>query len=223
METLGAFVFSVITLVSTLVMSPNSYTQSNVLGDETTKSGNLLKDRNVEIQDTFETNKQKFSNRKQDVRSNLEASKSSAREKFKLMTDERKKQIAERICNNLTSVNEKYADHLSNFGEHLSQLLDKVAARLTQDSQNGGNSSCQVALGTARTSLNTALAAVQTQESKSYACPPVNDTTAKSTLTSLHQTFKNDVAAVRTPIRQAHPDLKTLTSCISTARSSPSL
>lgn len=222
MQTIGALALSVFTLVSTFVMTPSKYIQSNVLGDETSTVSSEIKTNKPSNKD-IEAHKAELRKQKEALKENLKTqkealktTKEAKKAQLNLIKDTKKKQAAERICTKVASLNENYSNHLSNFSTHLSDLISKIETRLASSTQNGNDTtSCQALLDTARVSIATAQTAIQAQSAKSYSCPTIDDTTAKSTLKSLHETLKNDLAMVKSQTQTARQALKDVASCIS--------
>lgn len=160
----------------------------------------------IEAKNLLESKKEEFKikaeAKREEVKSKIEAKKAELKEHLIKIKDERKKQVAERVYNQVNELNKRRLDHFSAVLEKLEKVLDRISNRAAKAEANGVDIT---AVKTAITEATSAIAASRTaivnQAGKVYT--PVIDTenTLKTDIGKIRQALHNDLVSVEETVK----------------------
>jgi len=134
----------------------------------------------------------------------VEQKKTELKDRLKVIKDERKKEIVERVANNINQLNERSTNHLLNVLEHLDDILAKVRSRSEKAKQNGRNvSEVTPAIDAASSTIVLAQEAVRAQAAKVYNISVEDEATLRNVVGAARQQLENDIKAARGEVREA--------------------
>ena len=151
-----------------------------------------------------ENNQERILQKRAENRGKLEARREQLQEKLAQLSDERKSRLAENINNALSRLNERWTDHFGDVLDKLTEILDKIEARVQTLKANGTDTVlADSAIATARTAITTAESAVTEQAGKDYTIEISEEATLREDITMTKNQLKADLRAVHELIKTA--------------------
>jgi len=151
-----------------------------------------------------ENNQERILQKRAENRGKLEARREQLQEKLAQLSDERKSRLAENINNALSRLNERWTDHFGDVLDKLTEILDKIEARVQTLKANGTDTAlADSAITTARTAITTAVSAVTEQAGKDYTIEINEEATLREDITTTKNQLKADLRAVHELIKTA--------------------
>ncbi|MDP3014925.1 MAG: hypothetical protein Q8N28_00655 [bacterium] len=162
----------------------------------------------TEAKNLMESKKEEFKNKveakREEAKSRIEAKKAELKGKLTKIKDERKKQIVERVYNQINELNERRLDHFSAVLEKLEKVLDRISNRAAKAEVNGRDiSAVKTAITEATNSIALSRTAIQNQVGKVYT-PVINtENTLKTDIGKIRQALHSDLAGVQETVKIA--------------------
>lgn len=120
------------------------------------------------------------------------------KDKISKLRDEKKKQIATRLDEQLARLNAKWTDHFNNVLNRLSEILSKVELRADKAQTAGKDvSAARTAIGNAKTAIESARAAVETQAKKTYTATFSSETELGAAFKAVREQLHEDLFGLR--------------------------
>jgi len=158
---------------------------------------NSMEQKQTELRSQIET-------KRAQLKSQIEAKKTELKTRLAKIKDENKKQIVERIYNQVNELNKRMTDHFLNVLEKLEKILERISSRAAKAEANGQDiSAVQTAITEATNAINTAKTAVQNQATKVYSVTVNTESTLKTDIGKNRQVLHNDLMAVQKTVRDA--------------------
>lgn len=161
-----------------------------------------------EARKSLESKKEEFKNkietRREEAKLKIETQKKELKAKLAKIKDERKKQIIERVYNQINELNKRRMDHFSAVLERLEKVLDGISGRTAKVEANGVN---VAAVKTAITGATSAIAASRTaianQAGKVYALVVNTEDSLRVDVGKIRQTLHDDLTGVQETVKTA--------------------
>ena len=151
-----------------------------------------------------ENNQERILQKRAENRGKLEARREQLQEKLAQLSDERKSRLAENINNALSRLNERWTDHFGDVLDKLTEILDKIEARVQTLKANGTDTALpDSAITTARTAITTAVSSFTEQAGKDYTSEINEEATLREDITTTKNQLKADLRAVHELIKTA--------------------
>lgn len=160
-----------------------------------TEAKNLLESKKEEF-------KIKAEAKREEVKSKIEAKKTELKEHLIKIKDERKKQVAERVYNQVNELNKRRLDHFSAVLEKLEKVLDRISNRAAKAEANGVDiTAVKTAITEATSAIAVSRTAIVNQAGKVYT--PVIDTesTLKTDIGKIRQALHADLTGVEETVK----------------------
>ena len=124
---------------------------------------------NTQLKDEREAAKKRLEIAREEAKKAAETRRAELKDKIGKLRDEKKKQAATRLNEQLARLNAQWTDHFNNVLNRLSEILSKVELRADKAQANGKDvSAVRTAIQNAKNAIATARAAVETQAKKIY-------------------------------------------------------
>lgn len=163
---------------------------------------NRIEEVRKNFQDTLEA-------KREEIRKEIETKREALRERIQDFRDERKKEVASRVEDNLPKVNEVATNQMTKALDQMSEVLGRIMTRAESAANRGLDvSSVETEMNNASVAIATARAAVLAQASKVYTVTVSNEDNLKSDLGTVRQTLHDDIQATRQIVRNAHDALR---------------
>ena len=179
----------------------------------------------MEVKNLMEIKKEEFKNKveakREEVKSKIEAKKVELKERLTKIKDERKRQVVERIYNQINELNKRRLDHFSAVLEKLEKVLDRISGRSAKAEANGRDiSAVKIAITEATNAIALSRTAIQNQAGKVYALIISTSTvaitnTSTSSIANTESVLKIDVGEIR---KALHRDLDSVQKTVKTAQ-----
>ena len=152
--------------------------------------------------------------KKEDLKDRMETKRKDLKDKLKVIKDEKKKQIVEKIDQRLDERNEKTLNHFSNVLEKLEEILGRISSRTDKAEANGKDvSSVRTLITEAESAIAASRSAIAAQSGRTY---PITFTGVSTTSTSTPETnLRADVGKARQAL---HNDLVKVRETVFAAR-----
>jgi len=158
---------------------------------------NLMEQKQAELRNEIQA-------KRENLQSQIEAKRTELRNRLAKIKDENKKQIVERIYNQVNELNKRMTDHFLNVLERLEKVLERISSRAAKAEANGHDvSAVKTAITEATNAINTAKTAVQNQAVKVYSVTVNTESTLKSDTEKIRQALHNDLKNVFALVRTA--------------------
>lgn len=141
---------------------------------------------------------------KQETRTILKDKKEEFREKLKAIRDEKKRLVVERIDEKISTMNK---NHTARFSKTL-EKLEMILNRITQQAQNLKSKGIDTlkldsAVASAKTAINAAKVAIDSQAAKTYTLDVASENRLKTTVGSIVSMFRKDLRDVHKTVVEA--------------------
>jgi len=158
---------------------------------------NLMEQKQIELRNEIQA-------KRENLQSQIEAKRTELRNRLAKIKDENKKQIVERIYNQVNELNKRITDHFLNVLERLEKVLERISSRAAKAEANGRDvSAVKTAITEATNAINTAKTAVKNQAAKVYSVSVNTESTLKRDIGKTRQTLHNDLKNVFALVRAA--------------------
>jgi len=127
----------------------------------------------------------------------------AARERVAEITDERKARIAERLTNQMETVNDLLSAKSLRYLERLETILEKVSTRLAEVEAGTGKADVQAKIEAATNAITVAKSATVTQQNKVYDIDFDSEDKLRDGFQSTKEQMKADHNALREQIKSA--------------------
>lgn len=127
----------------------------------------------------------------------------AARERLSEISDERKANVAERLSNQMETVNDLLSAKSLRYLERLEEILAKISERLAELEASTGKSEVQAKIDVALNAINVAKSATVTQQNKVYEVQFDSEDTLREGFQSEKEQMKSDHNALRDLIDDA--------------------
>lgn len=219
MESLASLFVGLVTVAHTLVpganvtkvlalnpLSPNQAVLSET--DETSSNSSpRLKEIGEKIQKRLEEREQKiatFKERRQERSEDRQEKRAEFKEKLADIKDERKQEIVEKIDTNLITLNTKWVSKWNEVLTRLSSIIVKIETRTETLKANGKDTTeIEDAIASAKSSIETAQAAVTAQEAKTYTITISDEDSLGQSVKTTINDFHNDIKNTRDTVNDA--------------------
>ena len=189
-------------------------------GSATTSPRDLRDQRRTEVREMREAQKVDFEARREELKKQIEEQRNAVKENFQAVReatrvkveekreefktrvqaikDERKKERALRVDDQLSKLNERWTTHFINVLDQLSNVLGKVQLRMEKAEANGADVlRVKTAIEAAKTAIGTARQAVEAQAKKSYSVTFTSEDALKQAMRNARQLLHRDLTALR--------------------------
>ena len=182
--------------------------QTGVLSEETSTDSASPKEtgRNT-LEEARRANKEALQRIREERKKSLEAAKTE-REQFKErlqeLRDEKKREVVERIDQNIGKHNEKWVEHWNKVLSRLSEILAKVKTRTDKAAAEGQDvTAVNAAIAAADAAIAAAQSAVDAQAGKTYVIEITDEENLGENVSVIVRQFKSDTKAVHEKIQTA--------------------
>ena len=143
--------------------------------------------------------------KREEMKTQIEAKKAELQAKLQGIRDERKKQTVERIFTKVNALNERVTNHFTNVLNQIDEMLNRVNSRAGKGEINGLNvSAAKIEITNAQNAITAARDAVKTQAGKVYSVQTTgNETTLKSDVGNTRHALHEDLVAAREKVKAA--------------------
>lgn len=167
-----------------------------------------FREKREEIKNEFEAKreefKKEFESKREEVKQEIETKRAEFKDKIKDIKDEAKKTAAEKLFNDLNSLNSKMVDNLKKAADQIEAVLNRILSRSEKAAANGEDvTTVNAASDLAKKAIEDARTAIQTQAGKVYS------TTFTSTSASDKDTLRADLTLTRNQLKQDLESVKT--------------
>ncbi|MEK7168222.1 MAG: hypothetical protein AAB707_00740 [Patescibacteria group bacterium] len=160
----------------------------------------------TEAKNLMESKKEEFKNKveakREEVKSKIEAKRGELKEKLGKIKDERKKQVVEKVYNQINELNKRRLDHFSAVLEKLEKVLDRISNRAAKAEANGRDiSAVKTAITEAANTIALSRTAIQNQAGKVYAPIISTESALKTDIGKIRQALHSDLAGVQETVK----------------------
>lgn len=158
---------------------------------------------------SIKTQRQEFKaemeTRREEAKTKMEQMREEFKASLKNVKDENKKITAEKIVDLIGELNTKITNNLSDKVDQIENVLVSIESRISKAKDKGIDvSSLDTKVSDAKEAITKAREAIKTQANKVYETTVTDDTTIKTEMKTLRDTFKKDIEAVRIIVKDAH-------------------
>jgi len=156
---------------------------------------NLMEQKQTELRSQIET-------KREQLKSQIEAKRAELKTRLVKIKDENKRQIVERIHNQVIELNKRMTDHFLNVLEKLEKILERISSRTAKAEANGQDiNAVKAAITEATNAIVASRTAIQNQATKIYV-PTINtENTLKTDVGKIRQALYNDLMAVQKTVK----------------------
>lgn len=167
----------------------------------------------MEAKNLMESKKEEFKNKvevkREEAKSKIEAKKEELKGKLTKIKDERKKQVVEKIYNQVNELNKRRLEHFSAVLEKLEKVLDRISNRAAKAEANGRDiSAVKTAITEATNAIALSRTAIQNQTVKVYAPVISTESALKTDIGEIRKALHNDLAGVQETVKTAQEAVK---------------
>lgn len=153
--------------------------------------------------------KAEMETKREEIQAKISEANDKFKESLKNIKDENKKVSAEKIVDLITELNTKMTDNLSDKVNQIENVLVSIESRISKAKDNGIDvSSLDSKVSDAKDAIEKARDSISTQANKVYEITVTDDTTLRTEMKTLRDTFKKDIEAVRLIVKEAHTTVK---------------
>lgn len=135
----------------------------------------------------------------------IDAQKADLKTKLQTIKDARKRQVVEKINEEIQNLNTRRTDHYSDVLNKLSAAVGRIGTRADNAAGRGLDvSSVRTDLDAAKAAIKAAQDAILVQAGKVYTITVTNDATLKSNVGATRQALYNDLKALNEKVRAAY-------------------
>jgi len=146
---------------------------------------------------------------REEVKLKIEDMKASFKENISKIKDENKKISSEKIITIIQALNTKFTGQLSVKIDQIENVLVGIESRISKADTNGIDTSLAKAeVLKAKEAITIARDAINTQTSKIYTIGAVDESTLRSEMKKLRDSFGADIKTLNTKIKAAHTAVK---------------
>lgn len=183
--------------------------QQNILDEIKQKAGMTKEEfeaKRMEIKNSMEQKQKEFRNnieaKREQLKSQIETKRTELKTRLAKIKDENKKQIVERVYNQVNELNKRLTDHFLNVLEKLEKVLERISSRAAKAEVNGRDISVvKIVITEATNAIASTTIAIQNQAAKVYA-PTINtENTLKIDVGKIRQALHTDLVAVRETVK----------------------
>lgn len=200
---LSALVISLV--FSTLAISTSAAetaTSTGTTRKETARE--KLEQRKETVKEKKEERKEKARDKIENLKANAASREAALRTKLAKFKDQKKVERVERINENLNKISKKQTDSMTKFLENARRILDKLQARVTEESTKGKDvTAVNSAIAEAKTKIASASTAVSAQAGSDYTISVSSEATAKTEITATRDNLHTDLQAARKLVIEA--------------------
>ena len=160
----------------------------------------------TEAKNLMESKKEEFKNKveakREEIKSKIEAKRTELKTRLAKIKDERKKQIVEKVYNQINELNKRRLDHFSAVLEKLEKVLDRISNRAAKAEINGRDiSAVKIVITEATNSIAAARTAIQNQAGKVYAPVISAESALKTDVGKIRQALHGDLVSVQETVK----------------------
>lgn len=161
------------------------------------------------IKEKRQTFKIEMQNSREEAKTKMTEMKKGLKEQLVNIKDENKKMSTEKIVDLIQELNVKITDNLSDKVDQIENVLVSVESRISKAKDRGIDvSSLTSKVETAKEAITKAREAIKTQADKVYEIKITNETTLKTEMKTLRDTFSKDIKALHQIVKDAHVAVK---------------
>lgn len=139
-----------------------------------------------------------------EYKNTMEEKRREFKENMEKIRDEKKRQITQNVVERIASVNEKWVSHWQKVLERLGEILGKIETRTGEAKTAGKNvTSVESAIAAAKTAIEKAQAAVDTQGSQEYGVTTSDETRLGEDVSGVLNEFHSDLRATQKTVADA--------------------
>lgn len=188
-------------LISVYVVSAQDSTSTATRKE---KVQERIETRKENIKERVETRKENISERIADKREIMASREAALKTKLEGFRNKQKAQIVERVNISLKNINEKMVAHFKKVLERLSNLLDKLEARVNANSSDIKDPVlARQAIADARLAIASATEVVNLQSAKDYTLELTQESRAKTEVTGIRRLSHEDLKVVLQAVNDA--------------------
>lgn len=160
-----------------------------------------------EFREAIEANRNEFRNtieqKREELKAKIEMEKEQLRERLMKIKDGKKREIVERISQQIADLNKKITDHFSDALVKLENVLVNINDRADKTEAKGLNvDSVSLAINSAKSKIENARVAIQTQASKLYSITVSSENALKLDVGVSRQALQNDLKQLQNVVRE---------------------
>lgn len=173
--------------------------------------------RKVAIQEKVETRRENVANKISAMKERIATKEAALKIRLEAFKDKRKAEIAQRINTNLNKINKNQTDQMLKHLEKMSELLDKLEARVNSASSDVKDLAlAKTAIADSRTKIAAATVIVTTQSEKDYTLTITTESKVKADAQKMRDQLRADLQTTRQQVIDAK---QSVSNAISTAKS----
>jgi DNA repair exonuclease SbcCD ATPase subunit len=131
------------------------------------------------------------------------------KEKLETISDDKKKQIVERVNNRLNTVNENRITAWTQMLEKFSNILDRIQIKTNELKATGADvSTVESQITEAEAALATAQSALDAQAAKDYTITLSDESALRTDVVTMKDTLKTDLKTVHAALKSAHQAIR---------------
>lgn len=164
--------------------------------------GTNIKEKRAELinklKDEREAAKKHLEAVREEAKKAAEARQLELKDKIGKLHDEKKKQAATRLNEQLAHLNTQWTSHFNNVLDQLESILAKIEIRSQKAESNGGNvSTVKAAIETARAAIKTARDSIAVQAAKIYTVTFNSEDELKDAFKTVKEQLRTDLTGLR--------------------------
>lgn len=211
-------------IVFSLIFSSKIIYAEESLGLDIFKNGDLPKEKQVELKEEMKKNrlekrremKKEIKNTRQEFQEKLAIKREENREiliknkedlKLRLQTikDENKQSTVLNINENITKINERATDRLSNLISTIEEILEKIENKINiAKEQNLDTSPLELSIDEAKTKITETKNLIEIQAGKIYKIEVTNELNLRDEIKDIRNTFNDDLKNLQNKVRETH-------------------
>lgn len=150
------------------------------------------------LEKNLETRKEKIANKIATIKETQASREAILRTKLQAFKNQKKASAAARINTNLNQINQKQVEQMQKHLETMSQILDRLEARVNQGAPDIKDPvSAKAAIASAREAWASASAAIVTQSQKDYTIKVTSEAKVREDAKTLRDALHADLLALR--------------------------
>lgn len=157
------------------------------------------------IKEKREQSKEEAKEKREEAEKKIEALRADLKVRLQKIKDERKKQVVEKIANELNALNKRMLEHYSNVLDKLEKSLERVSERADRGESRGLNvATVRTAIADADKAIDASRVAIIAQASSTYTVEITTEEKLKADVGKARQALHADLKKVRDTVKSAH-------------------
>lgn len=153
--------------------------------------------------------RQQIETKREEIKAQIEAKKAELKDKLAKIRSEEKKQVVEKIYENINELNTRLTNHYLDVLNRLEKVLSNISSRTVKAEANGLDvTAVKTAITEATNAIESARSAIKSQAGKIYSINISSESNLKNDVGKARQTLQKDLKTVFEDVKKAQEAVK---------------